>query len=207
MQKRHVGHPALLPFWIFGEFEGAEGGLGVAVSAVGEECEGGGHAKIAGELADLQIAGEKVPLAEEESPVADFGVDERESVGAGILHVSADVEKIFKEPESGEDETIGLTVEEKIERAEERNEKFAQRAAEEHDGVASPGEEEVAGFVDHQIDEVGKEEAGGVAEGVEEEERIGEEPGEAGVAGDGVPGFGFGKGERHGIRVAVERMT
>jgi hypothetical protein len=49
----------------------------------------------------------------------------------------------------------------------------------------------MAGFVDHEIDEIGKEKAGGVAESVEEEERIGEEPGDSGVAGDGVPGLGI----------------
>jgi hypothetical protein len=42
--------------------------------------------------------------------------------------------------------------------------------------------------VNHEIDEIGKEKAGGVTEGVEEEERIGEEPGDAGIAGDMVPG-------------------
>jgi hypothetical protein len=36
-----------------------------------------------------------------------------------------------------------------------------------------------------------QEKAGGVAESVEEEERIGEEPGDSGVAGDGVPGLGI----------------
>ena len=142
-------------------------------------------------------------MAEEQGPVADFGVDEREGVGAGILHVSADVEKVFEEPESREDEAIGLPVEEKIERAEERNEKFAERAAEEHEGVAAPGEEEMAGFVDHQIDEVGKKEPGGVAGGVEEEESADEEPGGASDAGDGIPRLGFGESEQHESRVAT----
>ena len=73
--------------------------------------------------------------------------------------------------------------------------------------MAAPGEEKMASFVDHEIDEIWKEKAGGVAQGVEEEERIGEEPGDAGVAGDGVPGLGFGEGERHGIRVATEKVT
>src|SRR5258708_35337092 len=97
---------------------------------------------------------------------------------------------------------MGLTVEEKIDRAEERDEEFAERAAEEHEGVAAPGEEEMAGFVDHRIDEVGEEEARGVAEGVEEEESVDDEPGDAGDAGDGVPGLRFGEGARHGSRLA-----
>ena len=96
-------------------------------------------------------------------------------------------------------------MEEKIECAEERDEEFAERAAEEHEGVAIPGEEEMAGLVDHQVDEVGKEKAGGVVKGVEEEESVDDEPGDAGDAGDGIPRFGFGERERHGIRVATEK--
>jgi hypothetical protein len=69
--------------------------------------------------------------------------------------------------------------------------------------MAAPREKKMAGFVDHEIHEIGKEEAGGVAKGVEEEERIGEKPKDAGVAGDGVPGLGFWERERHGSRVAV----
>lgn len=190
--------------------EGAKGGFRVAIGAVDEEGEGGGHAEpaqSANELADFQIEGEKVPLAEEEGPVADFGVDEREGVGSRVFHVGADVEEVFEEPESGESEAAGLTVEIKVDGAEEWNEKFAERAAEKHERVAAPGEEEMAGFVDHQIDEVWKEEAGGVAEGVEEEQSVDEEPRAAGNAGDGIPGLGFGEGERHGIRVAVEKVT
>ena len=61
----------------------------------------------------------------------------------------------------------------------------------------------MARFVDHEIREIGEEKAGGVAEGVEEEERIGEERGDAGVAGDGVPRLRFGERERHGDRVAT----
>ena len=62
----------------------------------------------------------------------------------------------------------------------------------------------MASFVDHEIHEIGEEETGGVAEGVEEEERVDKEPGEAGVAGDAVPGLGFGEKEGHGSRVATQ---
>jgi hypothetical protein len=61
--------------------------------------------------------------------------------------------------------------------------------------------------VDHEIHEIGKEEAGGFAESVEEKERINEEPRDAGIAGDGVPGLGFGEGEPHGSRVAAENVV
>jgi hypothetical protein len=65
----------------------------------------------------------------------------------------------------------------------------------------------MAGFVDHEVDEIGREEAGGVAEDVEEEERVDEKPGDAGEARDGVPGSGFGEMQRHGSRVAAETVT
>jgi hypothetical protein len=42
---------------------------------------------------------------------------------------------------------------------------------------------------------------------VEEEKRIGEEPGDAGVAVDGIPGLGFGEKEPHGYRVAMENVV
>ena len=93
-----------------------------------------------------------------------------------------------------------------IESAEKRDKKFAEGTAEEHEGVATPREKEMACFVNHEVHQIGEEEAGGVAKGVEEEKRIGEEPGEAGVAGDGVPGLGFGERERHRDRVTVEKV-
>jgi hypothetical protein len=65
----------------------------------------------------------------------------------------------------------------------------------------------MAGFVDHEIDEIGKEKAGRVAESVEEEERIGEEPGNAGVAGDTVPGLGVRERQVHRNRVATENVV
>jgi hypothetical protein len=64
----------------------------------------------------------------------------------------------------------------------------------------------MARFVDHEIHEIGEEKAGCVAEGVEEEERIEEKPGEAGEAGDGGPGLCFGERELHGNRVTTENV-
>ena len=148
-----------------------------------------------------------MPVAEEESPVADVAVDEGKAFGTGVFHVGADVEKIFEEPEGGEGEAIRLTLEIEVDGAEKWDEKFTERAAEEHEGVPTPGEKEMAGLVDHEVDEIGKEEAGGVAEGVEEEERVREEPGDACIARDGVPVFGFGEGERHGTRVTAAKVT
>jgi hypothetical protein len=65
----------------------------------------------------------------------------------------------------------------------------------------------MAGFVDHEIDQIGKEKPGSVAECVEEEERIDEEPRDASVASDAVPGLGVRERERHGDRVAVENVV
>jgi len=124
----------------------------------------------------------QVPLGEENFPVAVTRADKKKCAGAGVGHVSSDVEKIFEKPEGGEGEAVGLPVEKEIQAAEERDEKFAECSAEDHKGVAAPTEEEMACFVDHEINEIGKEKAGGVAEGVEEKERISEEPGDAGVA-------------------------
>jgi len=177
------------------------------MGAVGEEGEGGAHAEPAectNELADFEVRHEKAPLAEEEGPVADVAVDQGKGLGASVFHVSPDVEEVFEKPEGGEDEAVGLSVEIEIQTTEQRDEEFAEGAAEEHESVAAPREEKMAGFVDHEVDEIGKEKTGGVAEGVEEEERIDEEPGDSGIAGDGIPGLGFRKIERHGNRVTME---
>ena len=94
-----------------------------------------------------------------------------------------------------------------VQTAEQRDEKFTERAAKDHEGVAAPTERKTGGFVDHQVDEIGKEKAGGVAEGVEEEEKVGEEePGDTGIAGDMVPGLGFGERAGDGDRVAMGNL-
>src|SRR5260370_16666411 len=89
---------------------------------------------------------------------------------AGVGHVGADVGEIFEEPEGAKSEAGGFALPEEVDGAQERNEKFAEGSAENHDGVAEPTEEEVAAFVDEQIGVVEDEESGAVSEGVGKEE-------------------------------------
>ena len=172
------------------KFEGLEVGLGVAVGAIGEPGDGGEHAEPAEEtesVADFLVVEEEVPLAEEDEPIAGFGADEGQGVHAGVGHVGADVEEILEEPERGEGDAVGLALEEEIDGAGGRNDEFEERAAEKHEGVTEEAEEGVAGFVNHEIDEIGEEEIGGVEPGVEEEEDVENEPGAGAEAGDGFP--------------------
>jgi hypothetical protein len=91
---------------------------------------------------------------------------------------------------------------EEIDGAQERNEEFSKGAAENHDGVAEPTEEEVAAFVNDQIDVVEDEESGAVGEGVEKEKGVKAEPGDSGEAGDGLPFTEFFFEEGHCSSVA-----
>jgi hypothetical protein len=157
---------------------------------VGEPGDGGEHAEPAEgahEGADFLVLGEEAPLGEENFPVGVAGADEGQGCGAGVGHVGADVGEIFEEPEAAKSEGGGFALEEEIEGAQEGHEQFAEGSAENHDGVAEPTEEEMAAFVDDQIDVVEDEEAGAVCEGVEEEEGVETEPGDSGDARDGLP--------------------
>ena len=87
-------------------------------------------------MADFLVESEEIPLAEEEQPIAGFGADEGQGIHAGVGHVGADVEKIFKEPEGGEGDAVGLALEKEIDGAGGGNDEFEERAAEKHDGVA-----------------------------------------------------------------------
>ena len=157
--------------------QGVEGGRGarIEVEAIGEEKDDGEHAEptdLTHEVADFLVVDQNPPLVEEESPVAFVGVDERKGGGAGVGHVGADVEEVFKEPEEREGEAVGLASEEKNRGTEERSEEFGEGAAEKHHGVAERAEERMARFVDKEIGVVEEEETGIVAPGVEEEEEI-----------------------------------
>ncbi len=132
--------------------------------------------------------GEESPLGEEDGPVALVGADEGQSRIAGVGHVGADVREIFEEPEAAEGEADGFALAEEIDGAQERNEEFSEGATENHDGVAEPTEEEVAAFVNDQIDVVEDEESGAVGEGVEKEEGVETEPSNSRATGDGLPG-------------------
>jgi hypothetical protein len=168
-------------------------GLGVEVEAIGKPGNDEEHAEpteLTGEVTNLLVVREDAPLREENGPVAFVAIDKRKVQGAGIGHVGADVEKIFEEPEEGEDEAVGLAVVKEKSGAEEWNEKFAEGAAEDHYCVAVKAEEGMAGFVDDEVGVVEEEEAGSVTGGVEEEEEIESEAECAAETGDGGPVVG-----------------
>src|ERR1700730_1604124 len=157
LQSRRRAFHVSVPFWIAGKRERAESREGVAIGAEGEPSECGAHAQpaeSANELADFQVRGEKIPLAEEDRPITDVAVDEGKGFGAGVFHVGTDVEKILEKPEGGEGEAVSLAVEIKVQAAEERDEKFAKGPAEDHKGAATPRKKQMAGFVDHEIREI-----------------------------------------------------
>src|SRR5271165_4756102 len=172
------------------EFEGLELGLGAAIGAIGKPGGGGEHPEPAEKpegVADFLVVEEKIPLAEEEQPIAGFGADEGQGVHAGVGHVGADVEKILEEPEGREGDAVGLALREEIDGASGGDNEFEERAAEKHEGVAKVAEEGMASFVNHEIDEIGEEEIGSVGPGVEEEEDVENKPGAGAEAGDGFP--------------------
>jgi len=181
-------------------------GLGAAIGAIGEPGDGGEHAEPTEEaegVADFLIVEEKIPLAEEEQPIAGFGADQGQGVHACVGHVGADVEKVLEEPEGREGDAVGLALREEIDGAGGGDDEFEERAAEKHEGVAKVAEEGMAGFVNHEIDEIGKEEIGGVGVGVEEEKDVENKPGAGAEAGDGFPCTEVFDGPVHGNRVAT----
>src|SRR5260370_1417590 len=119
--------------------------------------------------------------------IAQTGGNFRTRRAAGVGHVGADVGEIFEEPEGAKSEGGGFALAEEIDGAQERNEEFSEGAAENHDGVAEPTEEEVAAFVDDQIDVIEDEESGAVGQGVEKEKGVEAEPGDSGETGNGLP--------------------
>lgn len=165
-------------------------GLVAAIGAIGEPGNGGEHAEPAEEaegVADFLVVEEQVPLAEEEQPIAGFGADEGQRVHAGIGHVGADVEEILKEPEGRKSEAEGLALKEEIDGAGGGNDEFEERAPEQHEGVTEEAEEGMAGFVNHEVDEIREKEIGSVGVGVEEEEDVENEPDASAEARDGFP--------------------
>jgi len=130
-------------------------------------------------VADLLVVGQEIPLREEDSPIAFVAANQGLRSSARIRHVSADIRKVFEKPEHAKGESGGLPVPEKVGGAEQRDNQFAERSAQDADGVAKPTEEKMAGFVNHQVGEIEKEEAGSIGEGVKEKETIEHEPGNA----------------------------
>jgi hypothetical protein len=84
--------------------------------------------------------------------------------------VGADVEDVFEKPEAREGDGSGFAFSPEIGAAEERDQEFAECAAENHDGVAEAAEEKVAAFVNDEIDVVDNQKTGAVGGSVEQEE-------------------------------------
>jgi hypothetical protein len=162
----------------------------VVADAVGQPGDGSEHSEPAQsthEAADFLILGKQSPLSEKNRPVALLRADERQGGRASVGHVGADVGKIFKEPKTAESEAGRFPLPEEVRSAQRRNEQFAERAAENHDGVAEPAKEKMPALVDDQIDVVEDEKPRTISEGIKKKERVKAEPGNPAEARNGLP--------------------
>src|SRR6266705_585065 len=165
-------------------------GRSIAADPVGQPHDDCNHSKPSQstrESADFLVLGEEASLGEKNCPVALFGANERQSGGACIGHVCANVRKVFEEPEAAKGKAGGVALPEEVKGAQQRNEQFAKRPAQNHDGIAEPTEEEVTTLVDGQIDEIEDEKSGAVSEGIEEEKYVKTKPGNPGATRDKLP--------------------
>ncbi|MGC1485254.1 MAG: hypothetical protein WA789_15790 [Candidatus Acidiferrum sp.] len=90
-----------------------------------------------------------------------------------------DVEEVLEVPEATEGYGGGFPMPPEIDAAEQGNDEFTGCAAENHNGMAEPAKEKVAAFVNDQIDVIDDEKAAVVGGGVEHEEKIKNDPGDA----------------------------
>ncbi len=165
-------------------------GRSIAADPVGQPHDDCNHSKPSQstrESADFLVLGEEASLGEKNCPVALFGANERQSGGACIGHVCANVRKVFEEPEAAKGKAGGFALPEEVKGAQQRNEQFAKRPAQNHDGIAEPTEEEMSAFVDDQIDEIQDEKPGAVSERIEKENYVKTEPGNPGATRDRFP--------------------
>jgi hypothetical protein len=86
---------------------------------------------------------------------------------------------------------------EEKEGAQKGDEEFAEDSAENHDGVSTPTEERVPGFVKRQIGLVEKEKTDGVGHSIDQEEGVAAEPGDVPDKGDRLPFVEFVFEEGH----------
>src|SRR6266478_4855067 len=163
---------------------------GIAADPVGQPHDDCNHSKPSQstrESADFLILSEQSPLAEKNLPIVLAGTDKGQGLGARVGHVCANVRKVFKEPKAAESKAGRFPLPEEINCAQQRHKQFGKRAAENHDGIAEPTEEEMSAFVDDQIDVIEDEKSGVVSEGVEEEEYVKTKPGNPGTTRDRLP--------------------
>src|SRR6266581_382103 len=163
---------------------------GIAADPVGQPHDDCNHSKPSQstrESADFLVLGKEAPLGEKNGPVAFLGADEGQRRAACVGHVGADIGEIFEEPEAAKGEAGGFALPEEINCAQQRHKQFGKRAAENHDGIAEPTEEEMSAFVDDQIDEIQDEKPGAVSERIEKENYVKTEPGNPGATRDRFP--------------------
>ena len=161
-------------------------------------------------MGDLRVAEHKIPLSEEDFPVAVAGADKKKRASASVGHVSADVEKVFKEPERAEGGTGRFAAEEEIGGAGKWDDEFEERATEDHKRMAEAGfpaaaenaEEWVSGFVDHEIGVVQEEKTGMVTCSVEKEYEIEADGDQRDRTRNGLPFIQGKRAPLHTMRVA-----
>src|SRR5713101_1661504 len=163
---------------------------GIAADPVGQPHDDCNHSKPSQstrESADFLVLGEEAPPGEKNGPVARFGANERQSGGACVGHVGANVRKVFKEPKAAESKAGRFPLPEEINCAQQRHKQFSKRAAQNHDGIAEPTEKEVTTLVDDQIDEIQDEKPGTISERIEEEKYVKTKPGNPGATRNRFP--------------------
>ena len=178
---------------------------GIAADPVGQPHDDCNHSKPSQstrESADFLVLGKEAPLGEKNGPVAFLGADEGQRRAACVGHVGADIGEIFEEPEAAKGEAGGFALPEEINCAQQRHKQFGKRAAENHDGIAEPTEEEMSAFVDDQIDVIEDEKSGAVSEGIEEEKYVKTKPGNPGATRNRFPFSEFVFEEGHCPSVA-----
>ena len=90
---------------------------------------------------------------------------------ARVGHVGTDVQEVFEEPEAREGHGSSFAFPPEIGGTQERDQEFAECAAENHDGVAKPTEEKVAASVNDEIDVIDDQKTGAVGRSIEQEGR------------------------------------
>src|SRR5271165_3325420 len=150
----------------------------------GEHANPSEHARC---LTNLLVLHDQAPLPEQRIPVVLAATDQLEGFGAGVGHVHADVQKIFKEPETTERRRGNFALPEKITAQRQRRQQFAQSSSQNRNGVAEGAEKQVTAFMDHQIYVVEEKKLGGISQRIDEKEKIAYQPGNSGGSRDGLP--------------------
>ena len=101
------------------------------------------------------------PLREQEGPVVPAGSDERQLLGPGVGDVARDVPAILSHPPERHARRVVVAPAPEVRDECQRKQDLQQRAAEGGEDVAAPGEDQVTGLVDREVERVGPVEAVG----------------------------------------------